>query len=270
MAQKKRSGAAVPYKNKFAESVLTIGRRFSISKVFEDFLFMTIASCTRNPSTGLSYYEDEYLQTIAHYKDAEERFEFPKAFAYLVNEMDERLHSNQGNDVLGEFYEMNISHGHNGQFFTPYHICELMARLTQGTNNTSRQTTPLRILDPSCGSGRMLLASQKIYGAGQEYFGIDISSTCVKMTAINLFLNGMWNSEVMCADALLPEDFIISYRISNIPLGIFKVEHKEQSMLWQMYRNSSYKNEANGKEGLTNLRPFIEIPKNDSSQLNLF
>jgi hypothetical protein len=58
------------------------------------------------------------------------------------------------------------------------------------------------------------------------------------MAAINLFLNGMFHSEVMCADALLPEDFRFSYRTSFLPFGIFRVTEKEHSPLWQLMQNS--------------------------------
>ncbi len=75
-------------------------------------------------------------------------------------------------------------------------------------------------------------------GKGHEFYGIDIDHTCVKMTALNLFLNGIFRSEVMWADALSPGDFRVSYVISFLPLGIFRVEVKEQSKLWRMYMNT--------------------------------
>ena len=115
----------------------------------------------------------------------------------------------------------------------------------------------MRILDPTCGSGRMLLAAHRAQGAGHEYYGIDIDRTCVKMTAINLFFNGIWNGEVMCANALMPDDFIISYHISFSPLGIFKIEEKEQSRLWYMHKNSfttTDKDPNGGKSSLIQYR----------------
>jgi len=126
---KQKGNTAVPYKNKFAESLFKISYRFSLSKVFDDFLTMAIAACTQNHKTKLSWYEDEYLETIAHYKDSELRHEFPIAFANLIMEMEDRTGSSLGNDVLGDFFEQNISNGRNGQFFTPYPICQLMASI---------------------------------------------------------------------------------------------------------------------------------------------
>jgi type I restriction-modification system DNA methylase subunit len=271
---KQKGNTTAPYKNKFAESLFKIGHRFSLGKVFDDFLTMSIAACTQNPETKLSYYEDEYLATIAPYKDSELRHEFPTAFANLIMEMEERTGSSLGNDVMGDFFEQNISSGRNGQFFTPYPICQFMASITHTDSviDDIEGKRPLRILDPTCGSGRMLLSSHKTIGAGYEYYGIDIDRTCVKMAALNLFLNGIWNSEVMCANSLSPDDFVISYHISFIPLGIFKIEEKEKSRLWQLRRNSFTKPEKKNVGSFIELdtTPFSERSKDNSVQLGLF
>ncbi len=229
--------AFAPSTTSFSELLFKIGYRFPIQQVFTDFLTMSIAACTQNLHTKKSWYEDEYMTTIATYKDSELRHEFPKAFAALIAEMEERTGTGMGNDVLGDFFERNISNGRNGQFFTPYPICQFMASITN-TDAVADGTKPLHILDPSCGSGRMLLAAHRTNGTQHKYYGIDIDRTCVKMAALNLFLNGMWGSEVMCANALSPDDFVIAYRILLIPLGIFKIETKEASKLWQMHKNS--------------------------------
>ena len=270
--QKNRGNASVPSKNKFAESMFKISQRFSLHNVFDDFLSMSMAAVTQNPETMKSWYEEEYLAAIAKYKDFELRYEFPNAFAHLVNEMENRFHDSSGNDILGEFFEQNISHGRNGQFFTPYPVCHFMATSTRKATvkeNGDDIGRTLRILDPACGSGRMLLASHKVNGPGHEYYGIDIDRTCVKMTALNLFLNSIWYSEVMCADALLPNDFVISYHISFAPLGIFKIEEKEKSRLWHLVQQSLTKEKTSDNIALDST-PFNERSKDNSSQLNLF
>ena len=237
---KKKAPDAVLSKSQFAESLQAIGIRFGLSKVFDDFLTMSIAACSRNPKTGLSHYEDEYLQTIAAYKDSELRHEFPKAFASLVAEMEARADDERGNDILGEFFEQHFANDRTGQVFTPFHICTFMTKITHDASDKNHEPgdRPLRILDPACGSGRMLLAAHKEFGQGHEYYAIDIDRVCVKMTALNLFLNGIWNSEVMCANALMPDDFVCSYRISFIPFGIFKIEKKEASKLWHLQQHA--------------------------------
>jgi type I restriction-modification system DNA methylase subunit len=72
----------------------------------------------------------------------------------------------------------------------------------------------------------MLLSSYRITGAGHEYYGIDIDRTCVKMAALNLFLNRVWNSEIMCANSLLPNDFVVAYRISFVPWASLELKRR--------------------------------------------
>jgi type I restriction-modification system DNA methylase subunit len=119
----------------------------------------------------------------------------------------------------------------------------------------------------------MLLASHKKNGVDNEYYGIDIDRTCAKMAALNLFLHGMWHGEVMCANALSPDDFVISYRISMLPLGIFKIENKEDSRLWHLHRNSfttREKQEALSRGIELDQTPFNERKPTSSNQLYLF
>ena len=225
-------------KETFAGLMHSFGYRYDPRTVFDDFLTMSICAVSQNPGTGKSYYEDIYLSTVLPYKDDSLRYNFPKMFGCLVDEMDDRVNSDTGNDVLGEFYEQNFSRKNSGQIFTPWHICKFMAEITVSEARKEDNERSLRIIDPACGSGRMILAAAKANSPRDEYYGIDIDSTCVKMTALNLFLNGIFHSEVLCADALMPEDFRFSYRLSFAPLGIFKIEEKGKSPLWHMLKES--------------------------------
>jgi N-6 DNA Methylase len=266
----KKSDASVLSKSTFADCMFTLGHRFSISKVFEDFLTMAICACSYNPITKVSHYEDEYLATIASYKNSELRHEFSKAFACLGNEMEQQLHSQLGNDVLGSFFEQHLSNGRNGQYFTPFPICMFMAS-AMNTDGTTITDEPLRIIDPSCGSGRMLMAAHKVKNLGKnEYYGIDIDHTCVKMAALNLFLNGMFGSEVMCANALSPTDFVVSYRISLLPFGIFKITDKEKSPLWHRHNSSFVVKEKLSSSIVLDSAPFSERKNMNGEQLGLF
>ncbi|MCG3165598.1 MAG: hypothetical protein POELPBGB_01366 [Bacteroidia bacterium] len=198
----------------------------SYEQVFDDFLTICIACVTRNPETGLSYYEDEYMSVIEPYKALGTLKYFPELFAELILYMEENKDNSQENDLLGAFFEQELSHGRNGQFFTPFHVCQMMAEMVRG-----EETKSANVLDPSCGSGRMLMAFAKESKCMHSYYGIDIDPRCVKMAAINLFLNGL-RGEVICADALARNDFRFGYKISIFPLGIFKIE-KEASSIWQ-------------------------------------
>jgi len=215
--------------------------RYPLRTAFDDFLTLTLCAFSHNPLTGLSHDEELYLQTMEKYKEDSLRHHFPKLLACLTIEMEERNESDMGTDVLGEFYEQHLYRKGASQYFTPWHICSLMAKASTDTIDIHATREPLRILDPCCGSGRMLLASAKENGPEHEYYGIDIDHTCVKMTAINLFLNGMFHSEVMCGDALSPDDYRGSYKISFLPFGVFRVAEKENSWLYLLHKNSFQK-----------------------------
>jgi hypothetical protein len=47
---------------------------------------MVIAAYTQNLHTGKSYYEDEYMQTIAHYKDSKVISKFASAIPHAMKE----------------------------------------------------------------------------------------------------------------------------------------------------------------------------------------
>jgi hypothetical protein len=200
--------------------------RYDLRTVFDDFLTLCLCAFSPNPLTGKSHDEDLYLQTIEKYKNDEKRHLFPEMLAVLTLQMEDRVGSGMGTDLLGEFYEQNLYRKGASQYFTPWPICSFMAKITTDESIIATHW-PLRVLDPCCGSGRMLLASALENGPSQEYYGIDIDSTCVKMAAINLFLNGIFHAEVMCANALSPIDFRESYRISFLPFGVFRITEKK-------------------------------------------
>jgi len=258
-------------KETFASLMQTFEYRYELRAVFEDFLTMTMCAVTVDPMKKQSHYEDLYIETIAKYKNDPLRHHFPKLFAALVIEMEAMKDGSGGNDILGNFYEFHFCRKGSGQFFTPWPICEFMATSIIGDSERDTEEQPLRILDPCCGSGRMLLCGAKHNGKHHHYFGIDIDPTCVKMTALNLFFNGIFHAEVMCADALSPDDFRISYQLSLLPLGIFRITDKQRSPLWHSHLQAFQKKEAIEKKGI--VLPSEQTDNGldpNASQLSLF
>lgn len=253
----------------FAQLMSSFAYHFDLRTVFDDLLTMSICAVGQDPAAGKSYDENLYLETIGKYTKSKQRFVFRKLFARLVAEMDERVSAPNGNDVLGEYYEQQFCSERSGQFFTPPHVCDFMATSICGDMADSPERK--RVLDPACGSGRMLLSAAKTGGKHHEFYGIDIDHTCVKMAALNLFLNGMFHSEVMWADALRPDDFRISYKISLLPFGIFRIRDNERSRLWHLYRHSFGRPQQRVSDGLS--LPSDEnglTGSENNSQLKLF
>lgn len=252
----------------FADILRQFEHHYDIRTVFDDFLTMTICAFGQKIGTGKSYDEKLYSETIAKYKDNTLRFEFPKLLAFLTDEMTHRLDSSEGWDVLGEYYELNLPRKGLSQFFTPWTLCQFMAQSAceAARENKENGSRPLRILDPSCGSGRILMAVSRISGATQEYYGIDIDHTCAKMTALNLFLSGLFQTETMWGNALARDDFRASYVTSFLPFGLFRVQQKEQSRLWHLMQNTW----AANKPIIQEQPDLNSIKYSEGSQLSIF
>lgn len=186
----------------FSEYMVELSYRNSISSVFTDFLEMSVCAM----SMGMK--EERYLEIVRRY-DKPEVYLMAEAFGQMVDEMD-----NGGfglRDIFGDFFMEYISHGNNGQFFTPEPICEMMARIAG--NIEAGQS----VYDCACGSGRILLAAAKI-NRWAVFFGTDVDKNCCMMTLLNLCLNGL-KGEVAWMNSL-SNDFYGAWRIEIHPLHL--------------------------------------------------
>ncbi|MHB8208443.1 N-6 DNA methylase [Mucilaginibacter sp.] len=109
---------------------------------------------------------------------------------------------------MGELYQQAISSGHNGQFWTPEPICDMMTAITIGDTLEDNQT----VCDPACGSGRMLLSAAKI-NRRALFYGADLDITCCKMTLVNMLLNSL-QGEIAHMNTL-SNDFYKGYKVST-------------------------------------------------------
>ncbi len=103
--------------------------------------------------------EKMYLQIINKYNKEEQNI-FPKMAADMVMALEE----NQEQDFLGYIY-MNLGLGSKStsQFFTPYHICKLMAEVAIGDVIPEiKEKGYISINDPCCGAGATLIAGVNV------------------------------------------------------------------------------------------------------------
>ena len=78
-------------------------------------------------------------------------------------------------DYLGEiFIQCNMSNKSAGQFFTPYHVSKLCAKLAIGTPNKADGKI-LTLNEPCCGSGGMVLDAMNVL---KNDFGINYAMDC--------------------------------------------------------------------------------------------
>lgn len=115
-------------------------------------------------------------------------------------------------DPFGDLFmalSSNKSQQAQGQFFTPVHICDLMVQILCPQN----REIGCKMGDPTCGSGRLLLAYH-VRHLGSYLVGEDISRTCCMMTVCNMVMHGCIG-EVIHHDALAPKDFMDGWFINE-------------------------------------------------------
>ena len=146
--------------------------------------------------------EERYLQIIRSYKpDQQKKLTeiFAKVYALLASVV---YDNGKFNDNLGEiFMRCNLGNKNAGQFFTPYHISELMARVTIDETLVKEKIADdgiLAINDPCCGGGGMIMAALEVlHDLGVNYArncfieANDVDLRCVHMTYLQLALTGV-------------------------------------------------------------------------------
>lgn len=195
------------YLRKFNDTFNHLDSRSSYT-VWNDFLSLAIA--------GLAYGEEQETinKILANYTE-KERKALWNLFENIMEVYGQARKNGGWIDPLGDYYEVLSSKGDKqffGQFFTPACVCDAMAMMTVGEQGQVGKT----ILDPACGSGRLLLAINDRYPEN-FVFGCDLDKTCVKMTSLNLCLQGACG-EVCWKDALDDQDHRLVYLV-NPPLA---------------------------------------------------
>jgi type I restriction enzyme M protein len=178
--------------------------KYPMHTVWNDFLDLCIC--------GLSYgiLEARRKEIFASYREEYHSLLW-QPFEVLLRLHAEAKKEGTWIDPLGDYYEALSSSGHKqgfGQFFTPNCICDAMVMMTVANDKPKG----CKNLDPTCGSGRMLLSFDNKFPNNYQ-FGCDLDKTCVMMTAINLCLQGA-KGEVCWKDALNLNDHRVIYAVN--------------------------------------------------------
>lgn len=186
----------------FKKTIESLSQKHNITQLFDDFMMMSICALS------VGKMEDKYRQIAEKYTPEEVEI-LGNSLGHLLNEY-ENLREKGWDDILGKFF-METNSGRsasaNGQFFTPIHICNLMV-------NALKDDSLGTVNDPSCGSGRNLIAhahSNKNGLVKRFYVGMDLDKRCVNMTALNMFFYSM-DGLVIHMDSIFFEIFS-GYRI---------------------------------------------------------
>ena len=127
----------------------------------------------------------------------------------LYVEIDKDKKENSFQDIQGDVYEMLLNQlsqaGKNGQFRTPRHIIELVAKLVDPKKSD-------KIGDPACGTGGFLLGAYqhitkngKLKVATPKLHGYDIDVTMVRLGLMNLMMHGIDDPQISYMDTLSKE-----------------------------------------------------------------
>lgn len=144
-------------KKEFLDSFRKLTYRHRAWDIWRDFIIMFACSLS-NPvdKTHCDEREARYMKIIKKYNKQEQAV-FPELAAQTVLALEE----NQKQDFLGSiFMELNLGNESGGQFFTPYHVCELMAEIALGDDVVQQVNKQgyITICDSCCGAGATLIA----------------------------------------------------------------------------------------------------------------
>lgn len=148
-------GRPNPHKDTFLRQFREIAPHENRWTIFSDFMHMS-AAALHNQLAFSQKVEDDYLRRIRRY-DEEDRFRFQVLFQTLIDGMDF-----SASDFLGSIYmELGLGNKHNGQYFTPYSVSYMMARLLMADKKEELENGKrdfISISDPACGASGMIIA----------------------------------------------------------------------------------------------------------------
>ena len=210
-------------KQEIIKRIQELSGRYSPYNIFSDWIecsALAIQNACTMPHTDLwEAREKEYLDIMNRYNE-NERFALRELFFLLVDALEEEM-----TDVLGEVYmAAEFGSKYTGQFFTPFHLSELCAKmaLPHWEKEYSEHGT-ISLNEPSCGGGGIIIAAAKVMKeAGinpQRYLKIvaqDLDWKGVYMTYLQLSLLGL-KAKVVQGDTLADP-----YRIGYPPERILR------------------------------------------------
>lgn len=167
-----------------------ISGKYSSYEVFSDWIRCSALSI----SNSCSFIHDKvwcgrekiYIETMNKYS-LEERQKLCEMFMMLWETFEDYT-----SDVLGEIYmEAGMGSKAAGQFFTPFHISELTAKLN---GITPDENGIYRVNEPSCGGGGMIIAFAKVLREkGVNY------QQCMDVVAQDLDWKGVYMTYLQCS-----------------------------------------------------------------------
>jgi len=138
-------------KKEFIKTIESLSRTRHKWQAWSDFVEMAALSLAQVGNFDEER-EASYMRIVDRYEPDEVKL-FPNLLAMVTEALEV-----QYCDFLGEvFMELELGNTGHGQFFTPYHICSLMAELTFDKNDFEDGKI-LTLSEPAVGGGAMVIA----------------------------------------------------------------------------------------------------------------
>lgn len=189
---------ATDHRANIIKMIEEVGRRHGRQTVFRDFVTMSAVALSKLDFRQAEAREELYMQTVRKYTSGE-----AKTIAHMFAELQQGL-SVAPRDILGEIYmQLELGNSKIGQYFTPHHICELMAEIALMTaltmsDNVDEQVAKkgfVTISEPASGSGATIIAAMMAlqkrglnYQRHAHVTAVDLDSTSAMMAYVQLSL----------------------------------------------------------------------------------
>lgn len=133
-------------KQMIIQCIQDMSGKYSVYEIFADWVKL-MALAFANQVDFKEFREREYLETTKRYTE-EEMAKLFEMTAWLIEWADEEMF-----DMLGYVYmHLELGSKKAGQFFTPYHVCQVMAKMQNFENDE------VTVNEPTCGAGGNIIA----------------------------------------------------------------------------------------------------------------
>lgn len=157
MIVKRSVGVRNEHQNNVCKLFRKLTGRFNLWKLWGDFVTLSAIEISNCVDLGNKGARNEEYKRVAKQYTPEDMEVFAQILAEIVNGMEE----DPDQDFLGElFMALDLGNDAGGQFFTPYNVCRMMARI----NDIDRVKDAIdkygfaSVNDCACGAGATLIA----------------------------------------------------------------------------------------------------------------
>jgi type I restriction-modification system DNA methylase subunit len=180
-------------------------------ELWQDSMTMFALSISNTVDSRFREKREAAYMDIAHKYTKDEMQVFPQILGEIVMQ----LEAEPEQDLLGDLYmQLDLGSHWHGQFFTPYNVCSMMAKMQLGQQDyTIDNVKPITVCDCACGGGALLIAAAHEYRKAIQHTGLnaqhyislyaqDLSQVSTMMCYVQLSLLG-FAAKVKLGDSLL-------------------------------------------------------------------